>query len=73
MLRGTKVRVNGNEFNSGRKICRNPEHLIGKTGIAIERMNSGYIKVLTVDEEGYLIDHCYPEDTLDVIEPPVEL
>ncbi|MBA7663072.1 hypothetical protein ES703_71110 [subsurface metagenome] len=73
MLRGTLVKVNGNEYKSGRKMKRLPEHLIGDTGIALERMNSGYIKVLTVDKEGYLIDLCYPEDTLDIIEPPVEL
>ena len=64
MLRGTLVRVND-------KIM--PKHLKGGTGIVLERMkNSGYIRVLE-RYQGWLTDICYPEDTLDIIEPPVEL
>ena len=73
MLRGTIVRVNGNEYKSGRRMTRNPAHLIGKKGIALRRIkNSGYIQVLQ-EYQGFLVDSCYPESTLDVIEPPVEL
>lgn len=63
MLRGTLVRVND-------KV--KPKHLKGATGIALERMKSGYIRVLE-RYKGWLTDICYPEDTLDIIEPPVEL
>ena len=67
MLRGTIVRVND-------KI--KPAHLAGAVGIAIELMDSGYIKVITRSappNPGYLVDLCYPPDTLDILEPPVEL
>lgn len=64
MLRGTKVRINEKAT---------PPHLIGGTGIALERMeNSGYIKVLEL-YKGWLTSLCYKEEWLDIIEPPVEL
>jgi len=73
MLRGTLVEVNGNKFKSGRTMISLPKHLIGKKGIALRRIkNSGYIQVLQ-KYKGDLIDLCYPENTLDIIEPPVEL
>lgn len=73
MLRGTLVKVNSNEYKAGRKMVCLPKHLIGKRGIALRRIkNSGYIQVLQT-YEGYLVDSCYPENTLDIIEPPIEL
>jgi len=72
MLRGTLVKTNSNSFKSDGKMIRLPKHLIGKTGIALRRRKSGYIQVLQ-GYEGSLIDLCYPEETLDIVELPVEL
>ena len=75
MLRGTVVRVNDKEFRGGLrgKMIHLRRGLVGKSGIALERMkDSGYIKVLQ-EYEGHLVDCCYPEHTLDIVEPPVEL
>ena len=64
MLRGTLVTVNDKA---------NPKHLAGKRGIALERIkSSGYIRVLQ-RYQGYLTELCYPEDNLDILEPPMEL
>lgn len=64
MLRGTIVRVND-------KV--KPKHLKGTIGIAVERIkDSGYIKIHS-HYQGFITDICYPEDELDVVEPPVEL
>ena len=63
MLRGTMVKVNKAE----------PKHLVGVTGIVIERIKrSGYIRVRSL-YKGDVAELCYPEDALDIIEPPVEL
>lgn len=65
MMRGTKVRINDKA---------NPPHLRGGEGIALERAkNSGYIKVLERIKNGWLCDVCYPEECLDILEPPIEL
>jgi len=75
MLRGTKVKVTDREYRVGKrgKLYTMPEHLVGHEGIALERMkNSGYIRVLQ-PYEGFLCDPCYPEEVLDIIEPPIEI
>lgn len=76
MQRGSLVRVTDREYKaSKRKVGHTPPHLVGGTGIALERIkSSGWIRVLQEDKEsGLLMGICYPPETLDVLEPPTEL
>jgi hypothetical protein len=76
MKRGSLVKVNNKAVPTGKrgklKVLIG-DHLVGSTGIAMERMkNSGYIRVAMI-YDGWLCDPCFPEANLDVIEEPIEL
>jgi hypothetical protein len=73
LQRGCKVRVNNKPYKVGKKKMRTtPPHLVRTEGIALSRSGS-WIEVLSVDEKGLLSNCWYPEETLDIIEPPVDL
>ena len=64
MLRGSLVRVNNKE-----KV----KTLRGTIGIVIDRVKkTGYIRLYS-KYEGYIVALCFPEDSLDIIEGPIEL
>jgi len=67
IMRGSKVKIHQSKGN-----VKIQKSLIGKKGIALARMRSGYIKVLQ-EYEGELIDSCYPEDCIEVLEQPIKL
>ena len=65
MLRGTRVRLNN-------KV--KPLHLVGDEGFAFSRSKkTGYIEVLFYDKDVDWVSLWFSEDTLDIIEPPIEL
>ena len=66
MLRGTLVKVNDK--------CK-LKHLVGTTALVVARhkYDERYIKVHQKTSEGFIVDICFKETELDIMEPPVEV